>query len=374
MSTSVEPLLPLTEPVPSLRHYLATGGGQGLAAATRRSRESVLDEVRAAGLRDRGGAGFETAAKWSSAASRANPVLLGCDATEAGPGTFKDRHILRRNPYRVLEGLAIAAHAIGATRAFIAVKPTFETEIRALCRALDEVQAAGRLGPASVRLILCAEPRCGEPAMVENVETLAHIPEILRRGAAGFRASGTHDSPGTTVFTLSGDVRLPGVHELPLGVPLRMLVGLFGGGTAHGRKVKAVFGGAAAAPLTEDHLDTPLDFASLRAAGSALGSAGFVVYDDSACAVAATLGYAKFLGLERITGRLERIERGDGKQSDVDGVLADRPPPVVRGAVRSFAREFTAHLGRPCPSPRDLPTPELVDFDDLTGLFRHATH
>ena len=163
------------------------------------------------------------------------------------------------------------------------------------------------------------------PTVMNNVETLAHVPEILRRGADWFRSSGTDRSPGTMVFTISGDVCRPGVSELPLGVPLRLLVEVVGGGVAAGRRVKAVIPGASGALLTEAQLDTPLDFDSMLATGSGLGSAGFVVYDDSACIVAATLAFSRFLaiescaqcpackqGTESIAECLERIERGGG--------------------------------------------------------------
>jgi NADH:ubiquinone oxidoreductase subunit F (NADH-binding) len=227
---------------------------------------------------------------------------------------------------------------------------------------------------------------------------LAHVPEILRRGPAWFRSSGTDTSPGTAVFTISGDVRRPGVVELPLGVPLRLLVG---GGVVAGRRVKAVFPGASGAMLTAEQLDVPLDFDSMRDAGTGLGSAGFVVYDDSACIVAATLAFSRFLAIEScaqcpackqgtlsITDCLDRIERGDGSQHDLDTILAKcatvtggrrcAPPTgeaeLVRGALARFPDEFRARLGRACPLPRDLPVPKFVDFDEESGTFGYGEH
>lgn len=430
MSISIERVLPLTEAVGSLDDYRATGGCAGLAEALRRGPESVIAEVEAAGLRGRGGAGFPTAKKWAAIRRSASPVHLVCNAAEGELGTFKDRFILRRNAYQVLEGIAIAAYAIGACRAFIAIKAGFHPEIAALCRALDELRAADLLGPTPIQLVLGPDeylfgeekamvevieggkplPRIlppyqvglfakrgmANPVVVNNVETLAHVPAIVRRGAAEFRESGTEGSPGTTVFTLSGDIRLAGVHELPLGLPLRVLIDLFGGGVAPGRRVKAVFAGAAAAPLTETQLDTPLEFDAMRAAGSALGSAGFVVYDDSACIVAATLVFCQFLaiescaqcpackhGNEEIVGCLQRIERGYGAESDVDTArakcgsvtggqrcfLPTGTALLVRGVLAAFADEITAHLGRKCPLPRELPVPKLVDFDAASHRF-----
>jgi NADH-quinone oxidoreductase subunit F len=198
------------------------------------------------------------------------------------------------------------------------------------------------------------------------------------------------------VFTVSGDVCRPGVAELPLGIPLRLLVDLVGGGVAPGRRVKAVIPGASGALLTDDQLDTPLDFDSMLATGSGLGSAGFVVYDDSTCMVAATLAFARFLaiescaqcpackqGTESIAECLTRIERGSGSARDLETMLArcatvtggqrcalpTGAAALVRSAVAAFGPEFEAHLGRPCPRPRELPVPKFVDHQD--GRFRY---
>ncbi|HYS41971.1 MAG TPA: SLBB domain-containing protein [Pseudonocardiaceae bacterium] len=365
MRTAVEPLMPLTEPVVSLDHYRERGGGIGLAQARQAGPDEIIAEVRAAGLRGRGGAGFPTATKWAAARGG---VSLVCNAAEGELGAFKDRFILRRNAYQVLEGLAIAAYAVGAARVFIGIRGAFETEIALLCRALDEMCAARLLGPAPVRLVLGPNDYefgdeatmadavgAGTSVVVNNVETLAHVPPVLRLGANGF--------PDGTVFTLSGDVRMPGPYELPLGVPLRMLVELVGGGTPSGRPVKAVFLGGAA-PLSQ--LDVPLDYESMLAAGSALGSAGLVVYDDSTCMVAATLACCQSDDADR----LDRIERGIGTHCDLDALRAT-DSPLVRGAIDTFADEFDAHIGRPCPRPRDLPVPKLVDFDELAMRFSY---
>lgn len=403
----VEPIQPLTEPVASLAHYRATGGGAGLAEALRAGPEAVIAEVAAAGLRGRGGAGFPTAAKWAATRSSDGPVSVVCNAAEGGLGTFKDRFILRRNAYQVLEGLAIATVAVGARRAYIGIRGVCRVEIAALVHALDEMCAANMLGPASIRLVVGPdEYRFGEEhamfaaadvdtsVVVNNVETLAHVPVVLRLGANGFREFGTPDSPGTTVFTLSGDVRVPGLYELPLGVPLRALIELFGAGTPSGRPVKAVFPGAGAAPLTGARLDVPLDYESLGAVGSALGAGGLVVYDDSTCMVAAALASCRFLATQpagqchacqqrdqRIATSLGRIERGDGTNGDLTvlhlgGGQRCCPPTgtatLVRGVLAEFADEFAAHVGRPCPRPRDLPTPRLADFDEDRARFSYA--
>ncbi|HEY0359813.1 MAG TPA: NADH-ubiquinone oxidoreductase-F iron-sulfur binding region domain-containing protein [Mycobacteriales bacterium] len=426
-------ILPLTEPVDSLSEYLSRGGSEGLATALRRSPDDVIAEIRTAGLRGRGGAGFPTADKWTSVRGAGGPTrYVVCNAAEGEPGTFKDRYILRRNPYLVLEGTAIAAHAVGASRAFVVVKRRYEQELARLRRALAELTEADLLGPVPVQLVLGPDeylfgeekaalevieggeplPRIfppyqvgvyakrdsRNPTAVNNVETLAHVPTILCNGAAWFRTSGTDATPGSTVFTVSGDIRRPGVYELPFGLPMRVLLELVAGGPANGGRIKAVVPGASAGLLTEDKLDTALDFESMWDAGSGLGSAGFVVYDDSTCMVAATLAFARFLavescgqcpackhGTEEISESLDRIERGLGTEKDLDSVrkkvgtvtggrrcaLPLGAEALVGSALEAFGDEFTAHLGRPCPLPRDLPVPKLVDYDDATGRFRY---
>lgn len=423
----------VTGPAGSLAEYRAAGGGAGIAAAHRRGPASVIAEIHAAGLRGRGGAGFPTATKWETVRSAGAPATaVVCNAAEGEPGTFKDRFILRRNPYQVLEGLAIAAHAVGASRAFVAIKQGYHPEIAAVRRALDEMRSADLLGPVPVQVVtgpdeylfgeekallevieggrplprilppyqvgLFARRDARNPAVVNNVETLAHVTAVLRDGGAAFRTRGTATSPGTTVFTLSGDVRRPGVHELPLGVGLRVLLNDIGGGAANGGRIKAVVPGASAGLLTEDRFDTPLDFDAVRAAGSGLGSAGLVVYDDSACIVAATLAFARFLAVEScaqcpackqggaaIVECLDRIERGEGSRKDVDVVLArcgtvsgggrcflpSGAALLVGSAFAAFEEEIDEHLGRSCPRPRDLPVPKIVDFDEATGTFAY---
>jgi NADH-quinone oxidoreductase subunit F len=415
MITDTERVLALTEPVASVADYRAMGGGQGLAIARKRAPEWVIGVVRAAGLRGRGGAGFPTATKWATVRAARGPTSsVICNAAEGEPGTFKDRHIIRRNPYQVLEGMAIAGHAVGAGRAFLVIKRRFEREIAILAHALLDMRRAELLGDFVIQLVLGPdEYLLGEenaaieviegaaplptisppyqvgpfarrgsrsPTVMNNVETLAHVPEIVRRGADAFRENGTDTSPGTSVFTVSGDVQLPGVHELPLGLPLRLLVDLVAGGVGAGHRVKAVVPGASGGLLTEEALDTPLDFESMLAAGSSLGSGGFVVYDDTACIVAITLAFARFLSSGPVTDALDRIERGEGSVRDLDTILSScdqrcglptGAATLMRSAMAAFAEEFEAHLGRPCPTPRDLPVPKIVDYDEETGEFRY---
>jgi NADH-quinone oxidoreductase subunit F len=424
----IEPVLPLTEPVASADEYLARGGGRGLAAAIRRPAAEVAAEVRRSGLRGRGGSGYPTGAKWESVRARPGDTrYLVCNAAEGEPATFKDRWIIRRNPYQVLEGIAIASHAIGAVKAYIVIRKASTIEIAALRRAMAEMpprtptelvvgpedylfgeeKAAAEViegRPALPRILppyqvgLFARSGRPNPTVVNNAETLANVPLILRRGAEWFRESGTPGSPGGMVFTVCGDVRHPGMYELPLGLPVDALVHLVAGGPREGRTVKAVVPGASAAPLGPGRFGTPLDFDMMRAAGSALGSGGFAVYDDTACMVAVTLAFARFLadescgqcpacthGCAAITGLLERIERGAGDLDDLRSVLARcdtvtggrrcalpaGAESFVRGAVETFREEFEAHLGCTCPRPRCVPVPLIADFGD--GRFHYET-
>jgi len=426
-------ILLLDGAVPSLDAYVEGGGGRGLAAALERAPEDVIEEVRRAGLRGRGGAGFPTGMKWRTV--REDPSAtkyVVCNAAEGEPGTFKDRWLLRMNPYQLLEGLAIAGHAVGAERAYIGIKAGFEREIERLRGAMEEMSAHDLLGPVPVELIggpdeylfgeekalleviegndplprvippwmegLFREPGSPNPTAVNNVETLSNVPHILREGAEWFRSFGTEDSPGTMVFTLCGDVRHPGMYELPMGLTLRDLIEGVGGGPPGGRALRAVFPGASNTILSAEQLDTPLGFDPMRAVGSGLGSGGFVVYDDSACIVRATLAFSRFLYVEScaqcpackhgtgaITGLLERIDRGEGGEIDVETILARAltvtdaqrcalptgETLIAQSAVHVFRSEFAEHFGSGCPRPRDIALPKIVDFNERAGAFRY---
>jgi NADH-quinone oxidoreductase subunit F len=429
--TGPAPILIAGEAMSSLDDYIAAGGGRALASAVESSPQAVIDEVKRSGLRGRGGAGFPTGTKWETVRSDPCPTkFVVCNAAEGEPGTFKDRWLVRHNPYQVVEGLAIAAVVIGAERAFIAIKRAFGREIRLLRRAIAEMEGSGMLGPVPIEIVpgpdeylfgeekalleviegneplprilpphqvgVFARQGSANPTLVNNVETLANVPHIIAKGLEWFRSFGTETSPGTMVFTLCGDVLRPGVYELPLGLPLRTLLCDIGGGAPQGRALKAVFSGASNAVLSPERFDTPMDFDSMRAVGSGLGSAGFVAYDGSACVVRATLAFSSFLYIEscaqcpackqvseEITGHLERIERGDGTEADIETALARclsvtggqrcalpiGESLLVQSAIRAFEAEFEEHLGRPCPRPRDLPLSKLLDFDEEGGRF-----
>jgi NADH-quinone oxidoreductase subunit F len=232
-------------PVESLDAYMARGGGQGLRNGLAVGPAGIIAEVTRSCLRGRGGAGFSTGAKWASVARDPCPTKhVVCNGAEGEPGTFKDRYLLRKNPYQLLEGLAIAAHAIGARRAFVCLKKSFEREIAAVRLALAEMTAANCSGRLLSTWCWARRTTCSDhpnPTVVNNVETLSNVPHILRRGAEWFRSLGTSDTSGTMVFSISGDVEAPGVYELPMGTPLDQLV------FEHGRPVEEP--SAVASPL-----------------------------------------------------------------------------------------------------------------------------
>jgi NADH-quinone oxidoreductase subunit F len=251
MIVDVERLLPVTEPVPGLGDYLAIGGGQGLATAWNRGPGWVLETVARSGLRERAGVGLAAASMWDRGGIHVSPARQ------------RDRFIIARNPYQVLEGLAIAAFAVGASRTVIEMDRCLAAEIARMCGALDELAAAGLLGPASVRLVLSDETT--ETCLGAcDMEALAQVPEICRRGAEWFRTN------ETMVYSVSGDVTVPGVFELPIGVSARMLVNLVAGGLAPGCRLGSVVCEETGAMLTEEQLDLPITY----------GSGGFVVYGD----------------------------------------------------------------------------------------------
>jgi NADH:ubiquinone oxidoreductase subunit F (NADH-binding) len=431
MSQPADSVLLADGPVATVEDYVEGGGGDALTIALEAPPDQIVEEVRRSGLRGRGGAGFPTGMKWRTVRDDPCPTTyVVCNAAEGEPGTFKDRWLLRTNPYQVLEGMAIAAHVVGARKAFIGIKSGFRREIDRLREAMEEMAGKDMLGPVPIELVggpdeylfgeekallevieenlplprvvppfmegLFRRPGSPNPTVVNNVETLANVPHIVRNGAAWFRKIGTEGSPGTMVFTLSGDVSFPGLYELPLGTPLRDLVYGIGGGPAGGRELKVIVPGASNTVLIPEQLDTPLDFDSMGAVGSGLGSGGFVAYDDSACIVRITRAFSRFLyvescaqcpackhGTQQITELLERIDRGDGSDLDVETILArcmtvtdaqrcalpTGETLLVQSAVQTFGRELVEHFRRGCPRPREIQVPKMVDFDEGAGGF-----
>jgi len=307
----------------SFADYSSGGGYAGLKRALTMAPQEVLAEVKAAGLVGRGGAAFPTGIKWEGAAKAAGePKYIVCNADESEPGTFKDRILMEEDPHRTIEGMIIAAHAVGARRGYVYVRGEYRYAFKVMSDALEEARQGGAIGEnifgsglrfdIEMRLgagaYICGEetallesiegkrgfPRIkppfptthglfGKPTVINNVETFCNVPLIVERGAAEYRKIGTERSPGPKLFCLSGHIQRPGLYEVPFGVTLRHLLFDLGGGLAPGRKLQAVLmGGAAGAFATESDLDVILSFENLSAAGLPLGSGAVMVFDDRA--------------------------------------------------------------------------------------------
>ncbi len=436
-------------PVETLADYLATeSGGRGIETAERIGRQATIDLISASGLRGRGGGGFPTGTKWAGiAAQDTSRRYLVCNGAEGEPGTFKDRALMRANPYQLIEGLMIAAFAIDASEVYICTKAAYGHELERVTRAVQEFQQAGicpdctvniiagpdeylfgeekamleviegkpplpRLFPPHEQGLFASSPELGweatpvtigsrrddpHPTLVNNVETLSNVPHIIARGPEWFRSMGTAESPGTIVCTVIGDVIAPDVGEVELGTPLRDVIAAVGSGLTVGRTIKAVFSGVANAVITDAGLDAPVSYEGLIAIGSGMGSAGFIVYDDTACMVDAAYRFSRFLSIEscgqcppcklgsaEITQCLQRIETGTGTDNDLEIMggwlprvtdasrcyLASEERIVVSSILRAFPEEFADHIEHQrCPSPRHDPMPKLVDLRD-----GHATY
>jgi NADH:ubiquinone oxidoreductase subunit F (NADH-binding) len=442
------PLLP-PAPVSTLDEYLATEtGGLGIARAQDLGPAATIDVVDRSGLRGRGGAGFPTGRKWRSiAGADAERRFVVCNAAEGEPATYKDRALMRANPYQLLEGLLIAAFALGGESVYIGLKASFDVEFERVTRAAAEMQAAGICGDCAINVVAgppdylygeetalleviegrdalprlfppyqhglfatdivtgweggptpaAGAERAANPTLVNNVETLSNVPHILARGHEWFRSRGTPESPGTVVCTIAGDVVAPDVGEIELGTPLGEVIDAVGSGVARGRSVKAVIPGVAAPVVTD--LSVPVSYEGLERIGSAMGAAGYQVFDDTACMVSAALASSRFLAAEScgqcppcklgstaITTHLERIESGGGDTSDVDAIrqwlervtdgnrcyLAVQERLVVGSVMAAFAEELDDHLALGhCPRPRPIVLPLLVELSD--GVATYAT-
>jgi NADH-quinone oxidoreductase subunit F len=373
------------DPLFTLADYKAAGGGEAYAAAGRLGADGTIADLAASGLRGRGGGGFPTGQKWAGIRD-AGPGLrfAVCNAAEGEPGTFKDRALLRHNPYQVLEGLAVAARTIGARDAYVAIKASYRREVERLRVAIDEMREDGSFGDVPVTLVegpdeylfgeekalleviegreplprmlppyqhglfatdiqtgwesvagVAGQEPSANPTLVNNVETLANVVGILRDGAERFRSTGTSESAGTIVVTVVGDVQHPFVAEVDLGTPLVELIEA-AGGPFEGRTLQACFSGVANGVITAAQFDVPVAYESLAAIGSGLGSAGFVFYDDTACMVEVARALSRFLyvescgqcrsckfGCSEITSALEALAEGTGQERDI-GVIGAR--------------------------------------------------
>jgi NADH-quinone oxidoreductase subunit F len=310
----------------SLDGYKKNGGYIQLGRALKMQPQAIIDEVKAAGLRGRGGAGFPTGMKWSFLPKNNETRYLLCNADEGEPGTFKDRMMMERAPHQLIEGMIISAFAIGSPKSYIYIRGEYDESSRIVRQALKEAYEAGYLGKnilgsgfdhdmdvyMGAGAYICGEetgmissleglkgqPKLKppfpavkgylrKPTIVNNVETLAAVKYILRDGAAAYKKYGTEKSAGTKLFSLSGNVMKPGNYEVPLGLPLKDLIYGLGGGMKPGRRLKAVIPGGSSAPVltAEEAEKTNLDYEALAAAGSMLGSGAVIVIDDSQCMV-----------------------------------------------------------------------------------------
>jgi NADH-quinone oxidoreductase subunit F len=401
-----------TRDLSKLDEYRAIGGYATLERARKMSPAEIIEAVSEANLRGRGGAGFPMGRKLSLVAppdKRSGPAYVVANADESEPGSFKDREIMRRVPHRFIEGCLIAAHAIQAQNVFVYIRGEYLAEYEVLAAAVEEARAAGVLGDVDVLVhrgagaYICGEetalleslegergqprprppfpPLAGlymQPTLINNVQTLASVPAILELGVARYKDLGAESAPGTVVYSLSGNVNRPGNYELPLGTTLREVIFEHGHGVAEGRALKAIIPGGSSVPVfTPDQLDVALDFDSVQAAGSYLGSAAIIVVDDRACMVQLALRAEKFYmhescgkctpcreGTRWLVQLLEKIEAGHGEQEDLDLVvdvcdriegkslcaLGDFAVWCVGSYVEKFREEFQQHIdeGR-CP-------------------------
>jgi len=353
-----------------LSEYLDLGGYQALRKALNMPPRQVIEEIKAAGLVGRGGAAFPTGLKWEAAANAPGEVkYVVCNADEAEPGTFKDRVLMEDDPHSILEGILIAAYAIGAQKGYVYIRGEYLLPYQAMNKAVEDAHQAGFLGnnvldsdfnfEIEIRrgagAYICGEetalfesiegkrgfPRLkppfpttyglfGKPTVINNVETLANVPIIIRKGSAHYRKLGTEKSPGSKLFCLSGDVVRPGLYEIPFGVPFHHLLYDLAGGVRPGHRFQAaLFGGAAGAFATPDHLNVRLTFEDLKEAGLPLGSGVITVFDETRDLRDICLRLARFfveescgkcypcqIGTQRQFEIMERIARGEVQKDD----------------------------------------------------------
>jgi NADH-quinone oxidoreductase subunit F len=405
----------------SLDDAIAFGGYQALRQCLERLRpEEVIETISASGLRGRGGAGFPTGRKWSLACRHPAPRYVIANGDEGDPGAFMDRLVLESDPHRVVEGLAIAAYAVGAEEGFFYIRAEYPLAVRRVREAIRQAELRGLLGERAFdgRLRLHLEVRegagafvCGEetaliaslegdrgmprlrppypvergfrgrPTLINNVETLACVPWIMRHGPEAFASLGTETSKGTKVFALAGKIRHGGLIEVPMGATIREIVEDLGGGVPKARRLKAVqLGGPSGGCLPSSLGETPVDYEALGRSGAIMGSGGLVVLDDRDCMVDIARFFLRFtchescgkctfcrIGTRRMLEILDRLCAGQGREEDLANLaeLADRvsrtslcglgqtaPNPVLT-ALRYFREEFDAHVReKRCPAGR----------------------
>ncbi|OFX25653.1 MAG: NADH dehydrogenase [Bacteroidetes bacterium GWA2_31_9b] len=404
----------------NIEEYIARDGYMSLGKClTEMTPQDVVKEIKDSGLRGRGGGGFPTGLKWEIASkNKADQKYVVCNADEGDPGAFMDRSVLEGDPHAVLEAMAICGYAIGASKGLVYIRAEYPLAIKRLKIAIDQAREFGLLGKnifdknfdfdvelrygagafvcgEETSLIHSMEGLRGEPTIkppfpaekgyldkptnVNNVETFASIPIIIRKGASWFNKIGTEKSKGTKVFALAGKINNVGLIEVPMGTTLREVIFEIGGGIQGGKKFKAVqTGGPSGGCLTEKHLDTPIDFDNLIAAGSMMGSGGMIVMDEDNCMVSVAKFFLDFtveescgkcspcrIGNKRLHELLERITKGQGTMDDLvrlrnmSNVIKDTslcglgqtsPNPVL-STLDNFYHEYVAHVkDHKCPA------------------------
>lgn len=410
----------------TLETYERHGGYEGLRRAFDMPEDDVIALVKDAGLRGRGGAGFPTGMKWSFIPQGGDkkggdkkggdkPHYLVVNADESEPGTCKDMPLLLATPQVLLEGIIIAAYAIRAHRAYIYLRGEVVPVLRRVHAAVADAYAAGYLGTdimgsgfdlevvvhAGAGAYICGEEtaqldslegRRGQPRLrppfpavaglyacptvVNNVESIASVPAILRNGVDWFRSMGSEKSPGFTLYSLSGHVTTPGQYEAPLGITLRELLE-YAGGVRAGHSLKFWTPGGSSTPIfTEEHLDVPLDYEGVAAAGSMLGTKALQIFDDTTCVVRAVRRWTEFYAHEScgkctpcregtywLVQIYERLETGRGTEADLDTLLdiadsilgksfcalGDGAVSPITSSLKYFRDEYRGHIGAPCP-------------------------
>ncbi|BBO84646.1 NADH-quinone oxidoreductase subunit F [Desulfosarcina ovata subsp. sediminis] len=379
-----------------IHEYIADGGYRGVVDALCQPPEALIDLIEAAGLLGRGGAGFPTARKWRFArAASGTDKRIVCNADEGDPGAYMDRTLLESNPHQVIEGMLIAAIAMGATRGLFYVRAEYPLAVRILTQAVEQARQNGVLGKnilgsgidfdidlfQGAGVFVCGEetalirsvegyrgtPRHrppfpvqrgldGRPTVINNVKTLATVAPIVENGADWFRSIGTTDSPGTAVFSVVGNVTQPGLVEVPMGVTLRELIFDICGGIPKKKKFKAVqIGGPSGGCLPADFLDTPVDFDALTRAGAMMGSGGMVVMDEDTCMVDVSRYFLEFtqkescgkctfcrIGTHHLLDMLRRLTRGEGREGDIE---------QLETLSRAIKTGSLCSLGKTAPNP-----------------------
>ncbi len=420
-----------------LDEYLAHGGFKSLTIALSRKPEEVIAEIIASGLRGRGGAGFPTGVKWQRVRNAASPDGLKyiiANGDEGDPGAFMDRMLMESFPFRLVEGMLIAGHAVGATEGYIYVRaeyPRAVTRLREAMRLLEERAFLGKDFRLKIfegaGAFVCGEetaliesiegkrgiPRLkppfpadlglwGRPTLINNVETLTMLPWIIRNKAGTFAALGTEKSKGTKVFALAGKINRTGLIEVPMGITIRQIVEEIGGGIPDNKRLKAVqIGGPSGGCIPASLADTPVDYEALVAAGAIMGSGGLVVLDEDDCMVDVARYFMSFLkaescgectfcriGTTRMWEILDRLCNGKGSARDIEelqrlaaftaqgsicGLGRTAPNPVLT-TLRYFRDEYDAHINGRCPAGKCKPLIKYVVQDNCTGCTICAQH